>query len=276
MSKTSIIMHPERSYYISIREDYLLLCQDAPDMHVAALILDRFEYWTNYKLDAHQDDFEQAWIYKSIENMQADLYHDCGRNKIIDGLHWLTDMGYLEKRTNPENNWDKTLQYRLNYPLVNLDLSIVWNGNIDSLELNPRKFRNKQAIPKKPVKDTIEDTSTEENAGAGVDDYKPIQEQDNSLGRLAQFYEANFGLLTSHIKDSLIDLLETSSEAHVKKAMEVAVESNKRSLAYVKGVLKRLIAEGIETPLEQKENPPPRLKRRLTNAQLNRGDNGTK
>ena len=142
MSKTSAITHPVRAYYIVLRSDYLLLCQDAPDMHCAALLLDRFEQWTNSKLDNDLD----TWIYMSLDEMVGEIYHQYGRNKINKCLLWLCEMGWLDKRDNPKNNWDKTLQYKLNYREVNSNLSIVWDEPLDSLEQDVQEVNSNLSI----------------------------------------------------------------------------------------------------------------------------------
>jgi DNA replication protein len=61
---------------------------------------------------------------------------------------------------------------------------------------------------------------------------------------LFTLYEQNIGPLTPIIADSLRDLEETYSEDWIEEAIEVAVARNKRSLAYVEGILRRRAAEG--------------------------------
>jgi DNA replication protein len=61
---------------------------------------------------------------------------------------------------------------------------------------------------------------------------------------LFTLYEQNVGPLTPYIADSLRDLEETYSEDWIEEAIEVAVARNKRSLAYIEGILRRRAAEG--------------------------------
>jgi DnaD/phage-associated family protein len=57
-------------------------------------------------------------------------------------------------------------------------------------------------------------------------------------------YESNIGLITSFIKDDLIDLVDTYTDGWVVDAIKVAVQSNVRNLKYIKAILSRWKVEG--------------------------------
>ena len=61
---------------------------------------------------------------------------------------------------------------------------------------------------------------------------------------LFTLYEQNIGPLTPLIADSLRDLEATYPEDWIEEAIEIAVARNKRSLAYVEGILRRRAEEG--------------------------------
>ena len=256
MSKTSVIIHPVRAYFIVVRSDYLLLCQDAPDMHCAALLLDRFEQWTNSKLDNELG----TWIYMSLDDMVGELYHQYGRNKINKCLVWLCEMGWLNKRKNPNNDWDKTLQYELNSREINSSLSIAWDEAIDSLELtyregetNPsdsleltyREGETNLAIPQTPTKIHSKIHSKTPTTTPGPPEPEPIiQELDTAFGHCCRCYESEIGLLTIQIKDCISDALKDFPESWIIDAIKLATENNVRKWSYVYGVLKNWKRDG--------------------------------
>jgi DnaD/phage-associated family protein len=64
-------------------------------------------------------------------------------------------------------------------------------------------------------------------------------------------YEDNIGLLTSIVRDELLDALTTYTEAWVAEAIAIAARQNRRSWAYALGVLKRWARDGKDAA------PPP-------------------
>ena len=62
-----------------------------------------------------------------------------------------------------------------------------------------------------------------------------------------QMYEENIGPLTPMITDDLKDLEGEYPTPWLEEAMHIAVESNKRNLRYIKGILKRWHKEGRQT-----------------------------
>lgn len=122
--KTSCLSHPPRARLVMIREEFLAITDGH---HCAAALLAVLEYWTNWKLDhiARQvEDFHELgkdtglierepWIYKNNQSFQDDLMGLFGRNKVLDGLAKLIDVGFVKRRKNPGMGWDRTYQYML-------------------------------------------------------------------------------------------------------------------------------------------------------------------
>jgi len=77
-----------------------------------------------------------------------------------------------------------------------------------------------------------------------------------------KLYEENIGPLTGLIGDELAALTLDYSEDWVREAVHIAVEREKRSLAYVKGVLRRWRKEGKR--IEGAERPTEREGRSVT------------
>jgi hypothetical protein len=188
MSKESCVTYPANSIFLMVRDPLISICKlpmdneavgkkSAPDPQAAAIILHKFIYWTDGKMDLqHQTRYKDAaaasagevnqednglWIYKDYDELKLDLLDLFGRNKIIDNVQWLVAAGYLKRRTNPRYRWDKTLQYLVDIDLVQsqidalpkfkIKLSIVPNQTIET-------GKNKRAIPKKTTKKEEETT----------------------------------------------------------------------------------------------------------------------
>ena len=77
------------------------------------------------------------------------------------------------------------------------------------------------------------------------------------------YYSSNIHPVSSLVeKDKLIALVETHGEAFVHKAIERAVMRNKRSLAYITGILNNWEAngydEGVKGKRTEKQSDPER------------------
>jgi DNA replication protein len=72
---------------------------------------------------------------------------------------------------------------------------------------------------------------------------------------LFTIYEQNIGPLTPHIADSLRDLEQNYPEEWVVEAIGIAVEQNKRSLAYCEAILRRWQTEGRGEGERQPDDP---------------------
>ena len=65
-------------------------------------------------------------------------------------------------------------------------------------------------------------------------------------GRFNAIYESEIGPLTGMIGEELSDLSDEYPYEWFERAVKIAAESNKRSLRYIKGILKRFAAEGFD------------------------------
>jgi hypothetical protein len=173
MTRESCITYPPKSISVVVRQSLVAICEGAPDANCAAAILNQFIYWTDYKIEHakqvkyHNDaaiadgelptQDDSLWIYKKSEEMQEELLHLFGRNKIVDNTVWLVSTGYLHSRRNPIYRWDKTLQYHLDIDAVQSRIhalrefkikpSIVENQTLDSSKIIIREPEINQAIP---------------------------------------------------------------------------------------------------------------------------------
>ncbi|PEI98700.1 DnaD domain-containing protein [Bacillus pseudomycoides] len=67
------------------------------------------------------------------------------------------------------------------------------------------------------------------------------------------FYEQNFGSLSSYAAEELSEWMADLSEELVLKALQIAFENNKRTLAYVKGILRDWHGKGYTKVIEVEE-----------------------
>jgi DnaD/phage-associated family protein len=66
-------------------------------------------------------------------------------------------------------------------------------------------------------------------------------------------YQSNIGMITSFIKDDLIDLVDTYTDGWVVDAIKEAVRSNVRNLAYVEKILSRWKVQGKDDGRQKRE-----------------------
>ncbi|MGG3518888.1 DnaD domain protein [Bacillus pseudomycoides] len=72
-------------------------------------------------------------------------------------------------------------------------------------------------------------------------------------GGVFMFYEQNFGSLSSYAAEELSEWMADLSEELVLKALQIAFENNKRTLAYVKGILRDWHGKGYTKVIEVEE-----------------------
>lgn len=75
----------------------------------------------------------------------------------------------------------------------------------------------------------------------------------DGLQKIFGFYENNITLLTPYSSELLTDFYENMGEELVLFAMQKAVEANKRTVQYIKGILNNWSKKGIKTVIEAKE-----------------------
>lgn len=91
----------------------------------------------------------------------------------------------------------------------------------------------------------VEESKEEERISAAADE-------------IMGYYSSNIHPVSSLVeKDKLIALVETHGEAFVHKAIERAVMRNKRSLAYITGILNNWEANGYDEGIEGKRTEKP-------------------
>lgn len=133
------------------------------------------------------------------------------------------------------------------------------------LDANYKKYENgKQTKSKSKAKNK----QTESKIGTNVNDNENVNvnvnvnDNDNAVGEscvdglqdVIDFYNNNIGLMTPYGLKILESYLEEGIPAElIIYAMQKAVESNKRTIQYIKGILNSWSKKGIKTLIQAKE-----------------------
>jgi hypothetical protein len=199
MTKTSCIQHPASQSLVIVREDYRRLCKAAPDSNCAAALLNLFEHWTNVKFAANQQAKKQnaimeqggldptqdtdCWIWKTTEDLQQDLMHVWGKTKIKNARAWLVKVKLVQCRTNPDYEWDRTYQYRLDTHLVTkyIDDPKGWIEYMQELNSTDGAVKSNQAIPEETTEKKLPNGNcagahTPSDSDSGVSEDNPVSQ----------------------------------------------------------------------------------------------------
>lgn len=151
---------------VVIREDLVAITGD----YKKAVILGQFIYWADRVADA--DKFIQkeneiaakngeegrellyGWIYKTADELAEEVMLGLSVSQIRRYVSEIVEMGFVDRRKNPNYKWDRTWQYRVNlvniakalkekdYPLSDYKISLPED---DSLNAHKRVFDDEQA-----------------------------------------------------------------------------------------------------------------------------------
>lgn len=114
-----------------IREELVALTSDA--LH--AVVLNQFIYWSERIRDYDQFVLEEqqrqsdtvlslrhGWIYKRASDLIAETMLSISEGTMRRLIRKLVEQGWISERQNPDNKWDKVLQYRTNIFKIQRDL----------------------------------------------------------------------------------------------------------------------------------------------------------
>lgn len=162
MYRDSCIAHPPGCFIILIREDYIGICQNAPDPNCAAALLNYFTHWHDTLLNAlgnvqaenairrshnaslkadesadwKQELPEDLWVWQSMSQIRAGLNGIWKDDKIRASRQWLEDQKLLASRKHPTLKWKQTPQYQLNVNAVQSAVT-AWGMARRAKEINP-------------------------------------------------------------------------------------------------------------------------------------------
>lgn len=129
------------------------------------------------------------------------------------------------------------------YLLVNTELKQVIT---ELTSINP-SISTQSKVKESKVNKSILKTTTKDKGACSSSSSKDngADEPNNDLSKVATAFQSNgFGTINATVKDSIIELLDLYSTEWIMEAMKIAVEANKRSLRYVKGILENWTRSG--------------------------------
>lgn len=131
------------------------------------------------------------------------------------------------------------------------------------LDANYKKYENgKQTKSKSKAKNKQTESKIGTNVNENVNVNVNVNDNDNVVGEscvdglqdVIDFYNNNIGLMTPYGLKILESYLEEGIPAElIIYAMQKAVESNKRTIQYIKGILNSWSKKGIKTLIQAKE-----------------------
>lgn len=130
--RTSCIKHGQNERYLKVRQLYVDLCDGNG---CAGALLSVFESWTNTRLK-HLDQAEAInrrarkdgrpetqdtglWVWRTKSELIEDLCGLYGRGALDTAIELLLKKGLIERRQNPSDPRDRTLEYLLKVEVVN-------------------------------------------------------------------------------------------------------------------------------------------------------------
>lgn len=169
------LSHAKEPRVVVIREEFIALTGNP----LIAAVLNQLVYWSgrvaNFELFLQEEkgsppncrsDRRHGWFYKSSQELIEETMLCVTPATLRKYLNILEERGWIETRTNPQNKWDKTTQYRVNLRKLSHDLQM--HGYF-----LPRFL--KQAFLPNPQKDDFE----EENKNKDVKSVTFYREENN-------------------------------------------------------------------------------------------------
>ena len=127
--------NPNKLKRAVIKEELVALTGD----FIKAVLLQQFIYWSERIRDFDQFimeetaraeqygreiriDLTNGWIYKKATELAEETMLGLKETAMRTHISYLVDKGWLSRRRNPDEKWDKTFQYRVNLIKIQVDL----------------------------------------------------------------------------------------------------------------------------------------------------------
>jgi len=207
---------------------------------VAGLMLSQIVFWYlpdkngNSKMRVRKDGYD--WIAKS----NAEWYDEI---RITEwqaprALNILEEKGIIEKRLYKFNG-APTIHIRL----IQGKFMELWEELVHDLN----GFEGKSKIQMSESLNSLTETTTEITY-KDIDDVVNDAEQKNSdTAEIFKAYESEIGMLTSFVRDDVLDAVELYPKDWIIEAIKVAAKNNARKWSYVEAVLKSWKVNGYKT-----------------------------
>jgi DnaD/phage-associated family protein len=207
---------------------------------VAGLVLSQIIFWYlpdkngNSKMRVKKDGYD--WIAKT----SAQWYDEI---RITEwqaprALNILEEKGIIEKRRYRFNG-SPTIHIRL----IQENFMALWEEQVHDLN----GFEGKPQIQMSESLNSLTETTTEITY-KDIDDVVNDAEQKNSdTAEIFKAYESEIGMLTSFVRDDVMDAIELYPKDWIIEAIKVAAKNNARKWSYVEAVLKSWKVNGYKT-----------------------------
>ncbi|MFW6025368.1 MAG: DnaD domain protein [Candidatus Woesearchaeota archaeon] len=256
-----------------IREKYVDITGD----HKLALILNQFIYWTprtgseRYKRwileefsreEGELECLEGGWVWKKTEELAEETMLFKSKATMMKYLNELIDMGFLQKRHNPDYKFDKTYQYRVNLKQVVFALWERKEGGVIELgqesliltekllqSLKSPKFKNKTPRLKDSTPELEDSTAIPKitSKGTSKTEREDDEKKENIDDKLKNKYRIIFNKdLNNDFIDELIKKYSINKDL-LLKALEYC-KHNAQYPSYLNKLLADWSKNGIETP----------------------------
>ncbi|OJW46257.1 MAG: hypothetical protein BGO67_08550 [Alphaproteobacteria bacterium 41-28] len=161
-----------------VREEFVELTGDP----LVAIVLNQLLYWTervnDYDLLLEEEKKSQpeynasprhGWIYKTADELNEETMLRVSRPTMRKYLRTLVEQGWIDERSNPQDKWDKTTQYRVNLKKLQEDLFALGYA-LPGYSLGPiQQERDDHSEASKPVIDGENEDSTFQNISSKKD-----------------------------------------------------------------------------------------------------------
>lgn len=177
-----------------IKEEFVEVTGD----QLEAILLNQILYWTDktgpkrYKKwleeestrtlgESKVENLEGGWIYKKVDEIKEETMSTASSSTIARKLNELNEKGYIFKRKNPKNKWDKTFQYRINALKLIKDLE---EHDYHLQEYNYSEVLRSLQLQKTHIEDSInhdEDSTTHNENSKNHDEDSKTHNGDSNM-----------------------------------------------------------------------------------------------
>lgn len=148
--------HSKSGHVSLIRKELVALTGN----HTHAVILNQLLYWTqrtkdfslmleeekNRETATSAESPQYGWIYKTASDLVEETMLHVDRTTLRRYLKFLVKQKWLFERSNPQNKWNKTIQYRVNVQKIQEDLIALGLSEIPLSGLEKVNFKGMKEV----------------------------------------------------------------------------------------------------------------------------------
>lgn len=206
---------------VVIREELFALTQDTFE----AIILGQMLYWSERIDDV--DDFileeqerrkgnaeelniepQNGWIYKSAQQLKDECMLNLSISTVRRYLQKLIDKGYLSERNNPNNKWDRILQYHVNLNFIISEIQKLGYDGLSGYKSSKvrKEFSNRQNENSDVENDDAIPKTTIETITNNKEDKSSLKKDGNVGGSVEKDWRNDFDVYVSMVDDAKKEL----------------------------------------------------------------------